>query len=651
MIRIDAKILSVGDLNGKDIYYPFSSLKGKTVSGPAPLSEISPIIPSLVKANLAFMQAMHKSLSGDWPSGLSKTYEITHLAMGCASSSEGKEDIFLEYQDVNMDPDELFLTVYRADTGDLLGAKYKKSTKNCSRISVTNNYKKYDGSSIWLVLFPYLMQNSDFATKYSNLKSNILLDDGTLNPTSFLVQFSENLAAITELVQSLVIDAVAPIPLNYPSSSEEYLALLQKNSILNGTYMPTKKITSDNFIVFQMTEDKTKEFVADFEPENYIFPFIKENLTQEELTLVPTVPEDNVVTTDAVELLDEMKATWGNPRSTKITQVFLEGGAGSGKSHLARFIAATLKRPFVSFTCSPNTDEADIKGTLLPVVDTEAQEALTESEKKILDCMYKEDGEAMYNKVAELLGLPNIAECFLDPEGSYFEITGREKENVDSQEAYTALCIKVMQAVKSLIAKSNQSQDGVKYKYIPSNIIRAIQNGWILELQEPSCMQQQGMLSCLFDVLDKDSIGVLNTPLGDIVRHPDFMIIATTNRKYRGTKPLNEAARSRFQYFLKMESPSPEVVAQRIMAKTGLKALSDAMKVAEVFDILEKKCEEINTSSVVTLRGVYTFADAVKRGKSPAWAAERYLIWAATTDSDEVDELKLALEDNPLMRS
>lgn len=85
----------------------------------------------------------------------------------------------------------------------------------------------------------------------------------------------------------------------------------------------------------------------------------------------------------------------------KISNILLEGDAGSGKTQLAKSLSADFGLPYTKITCFSDMDKSDILGAILPVS----------------------------------------------------EETG--------------------------------SGQAVKYKYYPSEIVRAYENGWLLEIQEP----------------------------------------------------------------------------------------------------------------------------------------------------------------------
>ncbi|OTE88773.1 hypothetical protein B1K96_33815, partial [Escherichia coli] len=91
------------------------------------------------------------------------------------------------------------------------------------------------------------------------------------------------------------------------------------------------------------------------------------------------------------------------------------------------------------------------------------------------------------------------------------------------------------------------------YKFYPSEIVRALEKGYLLEIQEPTVSRDASVLVALNSALEQN--GMLNIPTGFVRRHPDCVVIITTNRNYQGNRPLNESLRDRMQHAEKMDLP------------------------------------------------------------------------------------------------
>ena len=160
-------------------------------------------------------------------------------------------------------------------------------------------------------------------------------------------------------------------------------------------------------------------------------------------------------------------------------------------------------------------DKSDILGAILPVISSDRMKQLESVDQAALKALYESDG---FRSSTEILM-------------EALEIT---------QEMASA---KMKQLLK---LAANMAQDGaVEYRFYASEIVRAFQKGYLLEIQEPNVIRDAGVLMALNSALEPG--GSLNLPT-EIVRHPDFIAVITANRSYAGSRPLNEALRDRVRY-------------------------------------------------------------------------------------------------------
>lgn len=207
----------------------------------------------------------------------------------------------------------------------------------------------------------------------------------------------------------------------------------------------------------------------------------------------------------------------------------------------------------------------------------------------------------------------------------------------------------VLGSILPVLSEENRHKDRVDYRYYPSEIVRAYENGWLLEIQEPTVIRDAAVLMALNSVLEPD--GSINLPTRIVRRHPDFIAVITTNRSYNGCRPLNEALRDRVQHSEKMDLPPIEVMMERAKAKTGYKDSDTLRTCAEIIVLLDQIAKANAINGVAGMRSYIFWADAISQGISAKESLYHKVIYKMTTDSDEIFLLEQALIKSGLQAS
>ncbi|WP_029191417.1 AAA family ATPase [Paenibacillus elgii] len=320
-------------------------------------------------------------------------------------------------------------------------------------------------------------------------------------------------------------------------------------------------------------------------------------LTDAEQALVWHKPSTHKASEEERRICAEVKRNW-NRGEMKIANILLEGDAGSGKTQLAKALSANFGLPYTKVTCFADMDKSDIIGAILPVISSERLEKLESADRAALKALYESDG-------------------FQSAAGVLTDVLGITPEQA---------ALKMKQLLK--LAAENSDGEAVEYRFYPSEIVRAYQMGYVLEIQEPNVIRDAAVLMALNSALELD--GSINLPTEIVRRHPDFIAVITTNRSYAGARPLNEALRDRVQHSEKMDLPTKEVMMERAMAKT---ARANAIK------------------GVAGMRSYFYWADAVAGGASVKESLYHKVIYKITTDSEEIKLLEDALVSHGLTAS
>lgn len=316
-------------------------------------------------------------------------------------------------------------------------------------------------------------------------------------------------------------------------------------------------------------------------------------------------PSENVIIM-AKKVSESMK----RPRHLRKNNILLEGPTGTGKTKDSQVFADLIGLPYTKITCFADMDSSDVAGAIYPVLE---------------------------NKDSGKVTIPKDQDIDLDPEGCYEMITGQKKKGVTPDEVRTVLDTKLADYYKS-----GEGQNSPEYVYYASEIVKAFENGWVLEIQEPTCIADAAVLMILNSALEKD--GIINLPDRTVRRHPDFICIMTTNRNYNGCRPLNQALRNRFNMTRKVELPGTEDLTKRIITATGCTDTSFVRKAVEAVTKLNKKADEIGLNACVSTRNLLDFVADAMDGYSIRESVHEDLLWNITTDNDDAAELETFLE-------
>lgn len=321
-------------------------------------------------------------------------------------------------------------------------------------------------------------------------------------------------------------------------------------------------------------------------------------------------PKSHRTSAEEWRIASEIKGNWQDPEM-KISNVLLEGDAGSGKTQLAKALSADLQLPYTKVTCFADMDKSDVFGALLPVVDSNK-----EQDQELLEAIYQTDTlEAVLTLIQNHYGI--------DP------FSAKEK------------LAELVQRIEA------DYPDAIHYSYYPSEIVRAIEKGYLLEIQEPTVIRDASVLVALNSALEPN--GMLNLPTGIIRRHPDCVIVITTNRNYQGNRPLNGSLRDRMQHAEKMDLPALEVMAERAMAKTMIQKQELLLKMAEIIRLLDETAKANAIKGVAGMRSYFYWANTYKQGQDLLQSIYPKVLYKLSTDSDELAILEQALSDSGLL--
>lgn len=204
----------------------------------------------------------------------------------------------------------------------------------------------------------------------------------------------------------------------------------------------------------------------------------------------------------------------------------------------------------------------------------------------------------------------------------------------------------VLGSILPVLSEKNHQEGTVEYQYYPSEIVRAYENGWLLEIQEPTVIRDAAVLMALNSALEPG--GSINLPARIVHRHPDFIAVITTNRGYNGCRPLNEALRDRVQHTEKMDLPPIAVMMERAAEKTAFRDRDVLRICAETIVLLDQAARANAIKGVAGMRSYFFWVDAVSQGTGIVESLYHKVLYKMTTDPDEIAILEQALRKSGL---
>ena len=303
---------------------------------------------------------------------------------------------------------------------------------------------------------------------------------------------------------------------------------------------------------------------------------------------------------DVVDVCKHALATSGKP--SQMRNFMFRGPAGTGKTMGAKAVAAGLGLPYMKFTCSAGTELYDFIGQIFP--DTEGGSTGDPILDKELDTL-RSMGGINYKNVKSIMNLPDLDDMDYDPEGVYKQLTGIDDPKASAQDCMAIVLDRVTDKVRALMKRDEKSvSQGQTFTYTETDFIKALKHGYVIEIQEPTTIIQPGVLVGLNSLLEQE--GSITLPTGEIIeRHPDAVVIVTTNVTYEGCRGLNQSLIDRMSLVKDIELPTPEVMVQRAMSVTGATDEQEVAKMVQVVNDMADFCRKNSiTDGIVGMRSL-----------------------------------------------
>ena len=476
--------------------------------------------------------------------------------------------------------DAYHLVVYDSNTGSLMASVYDSNMETFENYTLNSSGR--DGAAVMLALFPMLMQDDEFKENFEAYQDELKAGYPHMDKAT------EYMALMCDNAYRRIKDdsCAAHVKVNVDKAGN--LMRVSQTHLDSGSFTPTTVLAGE-FKIFAQTGPaqiySATETIdhADFEGQ---YVLNKRTFTPQETMLIPKLPEWYIIPKEVVDICKHAKATTG--KSMQMRNFLLRGPAGTGKTMGAKAIAAGLGLPYMKYTCSANTEIFDFVGMIFPDPEDSTGSAQLDAERETLMQM----GGINYANVSKLMKLPDLDDMDYDPAGVYMALTGVENAAATSQDCMSIVLDRVTEKVRELSKTvKDKNSSGQTYRYVETDFVKALKHGYVIEIQEPSTIVQPGVLVGLNSLLEQS--GSITLPTGEVIRrHPDAVVVVTTNTSYEGCRGMNQSVLDRMSLVRDVELPSPEVMAQRAMSVTGATDEYEVSKMVQVVNDLAEYCRK-----------------------------------------------------------
>lgn len=342
------KISSISPFWGREYNLeekPFNTLKSKSVKSSSKYSPDggfgkgqSTLIDAIIKATHEYINLLdEKSYIG---------------AIGV-----NKDSIYVERQ--GKSENILQLLIYNKTSGRCLASNYdtKNSTSNNYDLRRPRNSKGEKGTILFLAMMPQVLEDNEALRIFNDYRLH-REKTNELDDTSIKL-----MATLCDNIYRRILKE--DIKLNISDMTP--LDKICVDDIISKKIGYTKLLLG-KFNVFKSNEEDKKHIEnITIEPGEFKLSLSRE-LSEYEKSQIINLPDSHRVSKVERRICEEVKRNW-DKGEMKISNILLEGDAGSGKTQMAKALSHNLGLPYTKITCFSDMDKSDVLGSILPVTD------------------------------------------------------------------------------------------------------------------------------------------------------------------------------------------------------------------------------------------------------------------------------------------
>ena len=515
-------------------------------------------------------------------------YATISKSYGCAAIGTSDSNVIVEVNE----NDSTKLVIFSETTKRFMASNYKNGLQTPYKLAKNAD----DGSSMILAMMPKLMEDDEFSENYKTI-SDLCESKPDMESVLQAIKSDENATNALFVLCDNVYRRVNQGDICTVSNSGN-ISPISELSLRQGIYTPTDVI-GGTFTVFTATSKTANTFDSSKFASSYHLDNSR-IFTELEKSLIPELPDWYIVPQYLVSACKMVTSKLARP----VRNILFRGEAGTGKTEAAKALAAALNLPYVSICCHPDMQITDFTGSILP----------------------KLESSVTTDKI------PTFNDIAMNVEYAYEMLTGETApENITGDDV-----------MNLLIEKVKTNSNGLQYSYYDSELVKAIKYGWLCEIQEPAIIERPGVLTGLNSLLD--TCQQVTLPTGEVIkRHPDCVIVVTTNTSYAGCKDINNSVLSRMQFKKDTELPTETELKERITGITGFSDDSTLSEMIKVVNEMHRFCQErMITDGSCGVRELIDWVQSYMILGNIMEAAELTVIPSASADSENQEQIKIS---------
>ena len=504
-------------------------------------------------------------------------------------------------------PGETHTVVFNRKSGKFIASSFDGSG-NMSNYTLTENGNS--GAAMFFALMPLFLEDSEFSENYTTLlecRKDNYSDMQKAEDAAFVL--CDN---VYRRIAHPSASDNSGIKLTIPNTGN--IQPFTKLNLDSNVYSPTSVLMGSFEILKAGAAPALVSAYIKKEDFAGKYGLSERKFTSAESGLIPNLPDWYVIPQEVVTVCQHAKVTTASHQPMR--NFMMRGPAGTGKTEGAKAIAAGLGLPYVHITCSANTEIFDLLGQMLPDME----------DVPVENCV---SGE-----------LPTFDDIRFDPPTAYEKLCGVYDEEITEDAVYEKLLEVIAQNTRKEQTESTPEKESrQRFRYVDTPFVQAMRHGYVVELQEPSIIANPGVLVGLNSLLDR--CAAITLPTGEkIMRHPDTVVVVTTNNDYTGCKAMNQSVISRMNLVIDMEEPSVDVLTKRVAGITGCTEINVVRKMAETVKNIAERCHEtMITDGCCGVRELISWVQSYMICKNELEAAQYTVLASVSSDPENRQDI------------